>query len=390
MILSLALVLAAQADQATVIEVRSMTPRRVAVECVVKLPELNLREEKALAAAIAAMDMGTRRHSADTMQDLLDGQRPEISQFPDHIRISLLGPRDGTSSALSILFGLTNQTGFELKSIAALEATAKERIGQGYWSRFYQAKIDGRALTIGEIEATYNKVFRRSQMVITVSGAPSTVEPTQMWQALERNWQKRTVLFREAPSLPADVDAYGPTTVGLKAPEFAWGGQGPARLLATIALGSGKGSALFHSWRQRKGWTYVQECAWLPTTSGFQPVFAGITANPANVAELEPWRAALLEEIDRWTEEDRTRALGFANGIWKNGIGFSPFLGSADRTLTTSPSDQAYLLAYWFAKTGAVFETDRFLSLLESTDLEALKATAKELVSGAEIVRIGS
>jgi len=62
LILPLVLALAAQADQATVIEVRSMTPRRVAVECVVKLPELNLREEKALAAAIAAMEMGTRRH----------------------------------------------------------------------------------------------------------------------------------------------------------------------------------------------------------------------------------------------------------------------------------------------------------------------------------------
>jgi len=390
LILPLVLALAAQADQATVIEVRSMTPRRVAVECVVKLPELNLREEKALAAAIAAMEMGTRRHSADTMQDLLDGQRPEITQFSDHVRISLLAPRDGASSALSILFGLTNQTGFELKSIAALEARTKERIGQGYWSRLYQSKIDGRVLTMGEVEGTYSKVFRRSQMVITVSGAPSTVEPTQLWQSLERNWQKRSVLFREAPSVAAEVDTYGPSAVGLKGAEFAWGSQGPAKLLATIALGSGKGSALFHSWRQKKGWTYVQECAWLPTRAGFQPVFVGITANPANTTELEPWRIALLEEIEGWNEEDRTRALGFANGIWKNGIGFSPFLGSADRTLTTSPSDQAYLLAYWFAKTGSVFETDRFLSLLESTDLEALKATAKELVSGAELVRIGN
>lgn len=373
-----------------VIELPDPTVDSVSIQAVVKLPELSIRQRSLLRVVANSLAEDTATFSRAQMSEVAArvGSRMRVTLMEDHLRLSfdVLAPdiKNGLSMVASVLRepALTDDV---LKQ--ASEDLQFRRVD--YWRQtllgvqFEMPRYNRRDLD--ELRAL---VLRPENVTLGVAGKFEPGEAAQQWAELESRWQAGRIPRPSGEAIPSralnKIDGTE-SVFELRGPEIRpRDADFPTKLLAVFALGTGKGGSLFKIAREKLGWSYRQESVLWPTPGGLAPrLLVAQSASDEIDKRAETLRTELLEEIKNWTEQDRKRAIGMAEGALVRGLEVSPLYFLPDRPVTTTGADQAFLAAYWKMKTGEVWNPQRLLASMSLVTVDDLKGTAQEMLASS-------
>lgn len=353
----------------------------VALAAFAPLPkEFGERDRQRLAVAVRLLSNGSQEYSRRQIFEITDGDTVHATLLPDGVLIRFGVPKANLTNGLALMEGLLRRPTVQQSDVdAALKRLQRAELGT--WAAALRPqRNDLKVLRADDARSLLLRVFDpRRVSVAAVGGFPSGVAQSR-WAARTADWKPLP-----APRYPDDTPSPEPidnpsgvTTIELRGLPFSASDPSlAARWLALVALGVGKGSALFRDVRQVEGWSYRQEALLWPDRAGLIPrLVVATTPDEGQAARAEALRASLLKAIDGWTEEDRTRAVGAAS------LNLGP-LWLGDGPVGEGLFDRAALDAYWYAKSGSRWDFDRLLDAMGAVSLADLKTEATGLVRGA-------
>ena len=393
----LALSLAAYAPTTHVIEVPESGAGFVSIAAVVKLPPLDPLGKASADVLAQIVTNDNDKYSKLEMRDLcIPGGQPKCYAMADHMAIELSVLPADTGAGMRMLAAMVSSARMQIdvmnsyllsepyrhKSVWLLALDSEDRA----WDR----------LRANDISNLYHRVFRPDNITIAAGGDLREGQAQAAWDDAARDWQKQfapplrqSVPFKDYPQI------YNSHVLELRGPEVMPEDKTlPAKLLALIALGSGKSTPLFTDIREQKALSYRQEAVLWPTLDGFVPrllLQIRPLAPDVETKELGDIRASLLSDIDAWNADTLDRAQGYAGALATNGADFSPLYFRPSSPLGMSVEDHTLLAAYWSMKTGSPWNGDYWAQAFKTVDLPTLKAEATNMVKVAfPVIHSGS
>lgn len=342
--------------------------------------EFGERDRQKLAIGVRVLGDGTQEYSRRTVFDLTEGRTIQATLLPDGVLIRFAVPKASLTNGVALMEGLLRRPTVTQESLDA----ALRRVQRGEPDLFNAALKPRRnalkTVKADEAKAILRRVFNPKSTVVAVSGGFVAGEARSRWMERTADWKPSVEPHYPDISVAPDP-TQGPegiTAVELRGRPFPASDPAlPARWLALIALGVGKGSSLFRDVRQAEGWTYRQEAVLWPDRAGLLPRLIALTApHETEAGRAEGLRSTLVKSIEGWTEGDRTRALGAAS------LGLGP-LWLVDSPVTNAPLERASLDAYWFSKAGRTWDFDALIEAMRAVPLETLKSEGMTLVREA-------
>lgn len=367
------------------VEIPDPSADYISYQAVVRLPQLNPRGVALSQVLADAILDGTRGyHRRELFQHGSAASRIRCSTMPDHIRIGLSVRKGQEELGADLMFELLDSARFDDKAVK--EATDRAQVRQrGYWGEALQPIFgDFNGIARPAVREFYRQTFRPENLTVAVGGAVKAGAGTGFLETKFAGWTPVAEPARRAANGNSRFlkgHAAPVSTADIRSASFAPTADFATRLLAAIALGSGKGSSAFRVLRDANAWSYRQESVLWPTPDGFQVrVIAAFqpTANDEEVAGK--MRAALLEDVPKWTEADIERARGMAKAIFSRGVEYSPLYLHPSGPIGTGLDDRTFLTAYWLMKTGQSFSVDSLLGQMSDVTLEDLKSMATALL----------
>lgn len=372
-----------------ILEVRDQSADRVTIQAIFKLPHMEplTRAEADVLARIVTGD--NESYSKQEMRDLcLPGGEPKGAAMPDHlsIRLSVL-PAD-TAAGMRMLAAIAKSARLEPNAMNGFLLKEPYR-HRSVWSEALDS--EDRAwdrLRATDITNLYHLVFRPDNVTIAVGGAVKPGAAQAAWKEATASWTKPRSLPPRAAIPFKDFPALYPShALELRGPEWSpTDATFPAKLLALIALGSGKASTLFRVVREEKALSYRQEAVLWPTAEGLVPrliIQIKPLAAEVETKELADIRTILQQDIDHWDDATLQRAQGFASAIATQGMDLSPLYLRGPYALGPSIEDRTFLAAYWKFKTGAPWDGPTMAQAMKTIDLPTLKQEATSLITAA-------
>lgn len=372
-----------------ILELPDPSADRVTIQAVLKLPPLEplARAEADVLARIVTGD--NESYSKDEMRDLcLPGGEPKGTAMPDHIAVRLSVLPADTAAGMRMLAAISRSARLEVNGMNGVLLKEPYR-HRSVWSQ----ALDGEDRAWDRLRATdivnlYKLVFRPDNLTIAVGGALKPGVAQVAWNEATSDWRRaRTVPPRAAIPFKSYPELFPSHVLELRGPEWSPSDPTfPPKLLALVALGSGKAATLFRVIREDKALSYRQESVLWPTATGLVPrLLVQIKPLPteAENKQLADIRAALLEDIDHWNDATLQRAKGFAAAIATRGMDLSPLYLRSPSALGSSIEDRTFLSAYWTFKTGAPWNGETMAEALKAVDLPTLKAEAMAIVKPA-------
>lgn len=380
-------VCAAQATHhqpATFLEVPTPQRESIAFAAFAPLPkEFGEKDRQRLAVAVRVLGDGSQEYSRRAVLNLTEGGSVQAALLPDGVLVRFEVPRASLTNGVALMEGLLRRPSLAPERLD----DALRRLQRGEQSAWGAAlrhpRNDLKAVRADEARAVLARVFDPRRVVVAAVGGFAAGEARTRWEARTADWkplpEPRYPDISPAPE-PTDSGS-GVTTVELRGKPFPAADPAlPARWLAMLALGVGKGASLFRDVRQVEGWSYRQEAILWPDRAGLEPrLLAASAPEEGEPGRAEGLRTTLLKAISGWTEDDRLRALGAAS------LNLGP-LWLADAPVGTGLLDRASLEAYWMAKAGVIWDFDALRERMRGVPLDALKAEATAIVSGARAI----
>ncbi len=369
-----------------VIEISEPTDDRVTIAAVFKLPTL---DPLTRASADVMAQVVTNDNDLYTKQEMRDlcvaGGQPRCFAMADHVTVQLSVLPADIGAGMRMMAAMVSSARMQLdvmnryllsepyrhKSVWTLGLDNEDRA----WDR----------LRVTDISGLYFTVFRPGNMVLAAGGALKPGEAQAAWNDASISWAKQHALplrhsipFKDYPQLyPSHVIELRGPEVKPDDPTLA------AKMLALMALGSGKSSSMFQDIREQRAMSYRQEGVLWPTENGFVPrlVFqVKPLSSDQETKELADIKSALLDDISKWTEATLQRAQGFAAATATNGSDLSPLYFRPSSPLSSSIEDRTLLTAYWDLKTGKPWNGDTMATAFKAIDLPTLKTEATAMV----------
>lgn len=361
---------------------------RIVVQAVAATPEMGARE-MALARILAeVMPQGTAEYSGAGIRrySSLAGRKLLVTAMPDHIRIQVVVPRGRLSLAASLLDSAMRRPSLDEQEVSVALKTVPYRAA-GYWTEALEPQVpDFSRIRREDVVQFHQAVFAPGRVAVSVGGA---FEPGQAskefaqrfadWTATRQPSLRRGAVPRQISvrAKPVDTLDLAFPTISPKDKDFS------AKLLALIALGTGKGSSLFGIWRSEPGGGYVQDAVLWPQFGGFRPRLV-LAKSAAGLGEAPPRLiAALMADVEKWSFETLLRAQGMAEAVLSNGSPISPFFLAGPSPLSDSLEDRTFWLAYWRMKTGSELTRQAMNDALRAVGLEELQKAAREMLTGS-------
>jgi hypothetical protein len=380
-----AIAVSAAADGPKFIELADSEFSEVTAEAIVKLPPLDSHERAMLGHLVRCMALGPAEYSRGDLMAITGGRIIRCQVMPDHLMIEVPAYKEDMAGAISVLAEVLRSPRLDDgNSDGAREDTDPwESILHGPFT-----SSDGKKLRSGELEEFYHRIFRPETVTVAVSGPFASDAAQRVWDQkiagwvapkLLRPWPAPQALPNPAPVIGAfelDGPAINPDSSDLG-----------SSILSLFALGCGKGGSLHRLAREQDAFSYRQEAILWPSNDGWIPrlvVAAADLKDPQTAGE--ELKKQLLADVDSWTEADRSRAVGLAEGVLLRGVPLSPFYFHADRPVTGSITDRPFLEAYWLSKTGNPWSAAQVVSRLQGVSLAALKASATRMLSLSQLV----
>ena len=353
----------------------------VAIAAFAPLPrEFGERDRQRLAVAVRVLSDGSQEYSRRQVSEITNGDTVHASLLPDGVLIRFIVSKTNLASGLALMEGLLRRPTVQQSSLDAALRRLSRPEADTWEAALRPRRNDLKAIREEDARAVLLRVFDPRRVVVAAAGGFLAGAAQARWAARTADWRPLpeprypdVSTASESTSNPSGV-----TTVELRGRAFPASDPAlPARWLALVALGVGKGGSLFRDVRQVEGWSYRQEAVLWPDRAGLEPrLVVATTPDEGNASRAEGLRATLLRSIEGWSEDDRLRALGAAT------LDLGP-LWLDDAPIDDRPLGRAALDAYWFAKTGARWDFDRLLDAMKAVSLADLKTTATSLVKDA-------
>jgi hypothetical protein len=357
----------------------------VTADAIVKLPPLDSHGRAMLGRLLQTISLGPREYSHGDLMAITGGRIIRCDVMADHLTIEVPAFKEDLAGAISVLGEVLRNARLD-DSGAVLASGDSDPWASVLHGPYTSA--DGLKLRKGELEEFYHHVFRPEAVTVAVSGPFASDAAQKAWDQKMADW----VVPRSArPLAPPDpIPSTSPIigAIELDGPEISPDSADlSSSLLSLFALGSGKGGSLFRLAREEDALSYRQEAILWPTAKGWLPRLLVASADLKDgQAAGEKLKKQLLADVSAWTETDRLRAAGLAEGVLLRGVPLSPFYFRPDRPVTGSAEDRAYIEAYWLSKTGLPWNPAGLVDGMKGVSLEALKASAAKLLTNSRLV----
>ena len=341
------------------------------------------KDRQRLEVAVAVLADGSAEYSRRAIFTLTEGRTVQAQLLPDGVLVRFVVPKANLRAGVALMEGLVRRPALPPEGLTAALRRLQRGEPDAWAASLRSRQNDLRSLKPEEARAVLQRVFRPATTVVAAAGGFASGEVAERWAARTADWKASPEPRYPEISAPRETTEgpMGLTVIELRGRPFAASDPAlPARWLAALALGVGKGSSLFRDVRQVEGWSYRQEAMLYPDRAGLVPrVVAAVLPGEGDGGRAEGLRATLLRSIDGWTEGDRTRALGVAE------LGLGPLM-LGDGPPGDGLFDRAGLEAYWFSKAGVRWDMDRLIATMRNVPLETLKAEATAMVRDAKAI----
>jgi predicted Zn-dependent peptidase len=390
MIVQIALAVAVQGLN-PVVEVIDPSAQYVSVQAVIRLPELSGREQAEAELIAETVSDQIEGFATAEMRDMSAraGESLQITLMPDHIRIQFGCLPSDYRSAITYVDQIIRSSVLPQESLTKAMEDIPYRSRAPWNIALRLTKLEFERIRQDEVLALYHRLFRPENVWLSVGGPlkPGTAE--EVWEQINADWKPgkpaRASLDRRPLAEVKSVQGRE-AIIELRGKEIP--GSDPAmatHILAAIALGSGKGSAMFERLREAKGWSYRQEAILWPSAHGFVPRLIMASGDKTSPGELAAaMKEQLIEAVNHWDDADLARAKGMAEGILLRGIEMSPLYFNHSRPVTDSLDDQTFLAGYWLMKTGHPWDSRKILGGMALTGLKDLKEAALDILDSSQ------
>lgn len=312
------------------------------------------------------------------------GIAPRVDVYPDFMTVTLVAPEGGLDLAASLMESLLKEPTLEQERFLQL-AQALAHSEPSPW----QAALAPYSRPFGSVKHrdvldAYAWAFRPENVVISVGGR---FEPG----AAARTFGERMATWtpgRKPPRFGSGVTSKPLSALTTEAaaydflgPPFTSADSMARSLLAVVALGVGRGSAMHRVLREREAISYAQEAMLWPTADGPRPrlllLHAPSNADPELPAKVIAW---LRADVERWQESDRDRALAVTEAVLNRPDGWQPIplpvSSIGDRRLALQVCWRGYAAMFGWGGN----ELGSLLEDLRHVNVTDLQASAKEIL----------
>lgn len=352
------------------------------VAAVVKLPQLGDEDWQTLELIAHVLPDGSMTYTRQSVLQVTDGHRVHVILQPDALILSVEASSKSSQGALKVIASILTEPALVQ---GELDDGIQELLAQktGYFDEaISRPKFSLPAVSSETALALFKRIIRPDRVSIAFGGSGSFAEMQSKWSDLTASWQvPDDDSFQDLtpPKLALSHDEV--QALVLRGPEVLPStGQLPAALLATCALGVGKGSSLFRVPREKHGWSYLQSGFLSPTLAGWEPrLFIAALRRTFTENMISDLKQDLVDDIKSWTEDDRTRAVQILEATLTRDVPYGAvWLG--DGPVGESLQDRTEISDYWMMKTGQPWDPEKLVDICESVDLDTLKAAALKIV----------
>lgn len=389
-LLAIAVALSRQQPVNPVSEFAAPLANIVSVQAIVKLPHLSAYERGEAQLMAETMADEVEGYSKVEMRDVAGraGESLRITLMPDELRIQIGVLPVDVKPAMGYIDQILRNAMFPEAAIKAAKGEVPYR-RKSLWSCALQpAKIDLSRVRREDIVDLYHRISRPENVWLAVGGPIRAGEADEYWQQKNADWNPGKAPRPSLDMSPAEEVSSLPgreSMIELRGKEVL--GSDPSmstQLLAVIALGSGKGSAMFKALREAQGWSYRQEAVFWPTERGFVPRLIMASGDKTPPAELaKAMKEQLIDTVNAWADADLNRARGMAEGILTRGLQMSPLYFNPGWPIEDTLHDRTFLAAYWRMKTGKEWDPKKMVGEMSLVDLAELKEAALGMLTVA-------
>jgi hypothetical protein len=370
-------------QRAMVVEYREPRATEISIQIMARIPRLTARQEDSLEALRDCLLHRPDGYGPKDIFDVTNGDTIRSQIGPDYIRLSFHVPSNGLHGGLSLAEALVQQNG-------NLWDTQPVTTAINPWRFAIRPLVRTRVPKPYQVQDLYRTLFRPENICLAIGGPIVPGEATQIWRSKMAAWSPPPVLppskYEPLP-IPSSKNLGGLDSVEIRGPAFA--ADDPmisSRILAVIALGTGKGSSAFRVARQKLAFSYRQEGFLYPETNGWRCRLIFIRKPATGLQEAgAKLQKEIAEDVSQWTERDRIRALGMTDAFLNRGVGPSPFAFGVDGAVDNGLEGRTFLNAYWKMKTGTTWNAENLRLSLENVSLESLKRAASEIVNSGSV-----
>ncbi len=390
MIAGLLLVAAAQ-DTFSVQEVPAFGESLVVMQAWVKAPPLPSDEAAAWLMLPDILPAGTTTYTAARIQTFGSpaGIAPTIVSYPDMVRIQVVADPGNWQGAARVFASLIFEPSIRQDAVSAARERLSVRRSDPVMSAMDTRVLDPDSVSEELARYVWFKHMRPENVEIVVYGAvePNTVGP--FIQRELRQWappDQTTVRRGVEPAAQMKTQPGSVSTFLLRCkPITASSRFSSARLLATIALGTGKDSTLWRVHRDKLAMTYWAESVLFPTVSGWEPRFVMLRGSEeSELRTLAGFIGSMLTDVDTWTEQTLLRAKVVAGQSLRSGVWPTPFWLTPQGPMGAGIDVEASWRGYLNLTKSASIGPDKWADMIDVVDLETLKAQAKQMLLEGE------
>lgn len=354
---------------------------RVIAQVLVTPGEMNAREAAAWMVMGEALREGSRDYTAGEVfaYGSQAGQRPRFRITPESLRVEIAAPPGGADLALDLLSSVVLRPNLAPADLAA----ARDRLAQAQRDPWRRALVPWNLpfdrVRERDVREAWARAVQPGTTVVGLAGRFESDTAAAMIAQRFTEWPARPPrAVADLPLTSAGRQAGRVGSLELRLPSLS-ADASPARLLAAIALGSGKGGLLHRLIRERLGWSYRQELVLWPTRQGWTPRLIVLrqetSADPVTGLRL---KQTLREGVAAWTQVDLDRARGFAPAALSGRSPLSPVWLDDFAPIDDSLSARL-AVGLWERRLGKAILARDF----SSVTLEELKSAAVEMLDAA-------
>jgi hypothetical protein len=374
-----------------VTEVIRPDSRIASIQAIVRLPPMDRMHRDLLTVYANCLGQDTHTFSKNQIAELAGrvGSRFRVSILSDHIRLSLETVPADFSTGLSMMASAIKEPTVSQQDIDDRIADLQFR-HFGYWREaLLKSGLSLTRFSKRELDDTVAAIFRPENVWLGVSGKIEPGLSESKWSSAVADWSVPKVKASLGGESSNQISDSGSSLAVVDLVSRAYSASDAAfstKLLALVALGTGKSSALWRVSRLEMRLSYRQEAVLWPTALGFEPRLLLVTSQPDELEKKsEELRTRLLEDIKGWTNDTRQTAIGVASGFLVGVSDLSPLYFAAGRPVGRDEGDQAFLGAYWQMKTGTAWNPYQLAGRLGFVDLNDLKQTATDMLTQATL-----
>ncbi len=357
----------------------------VAIEAVVKLPDLNSSQRYVLAQAMqVAVQMTPEFGNRDVLHVQKTGTRFRLYMAADHVRIGLTVDKGDFGPGLSLLHSVLTEPSFLADTIKARRSRMTSPWGPAYRGFDLQEA----ELNHDTMAALWQGIMRPKNISVAVAGTFRGNAPTEKWRSMQTGWVydapnqlplSYPLLAKPLPN-PLPIIVYDSKPITVTRASLA------SYLLAANALGVGKESVQWLVAREAMNLSYRQEAFLLPTVQGWRFRMAYATDEAGTKAEvLAELRTKLRAKCESLTQADLNHAVGIGSGYLAYQMPTLPLLLGIGESLSNDLNDQTYLRHYWRTMYGFDWDAESILLQMKGITLPEMKKLLIQLIDESDV-----